>query len=87
MLFAVIARCPYFGGKLASVDDTAAKAVPGVRAIFAVPPISLVPGWQLNIRVAGGVAVVADSTWAAMQGRNALKLPVGQGTGRQRKHR
>src|SRR5262249_12617016 len=39
MLFAVIARCPFFGGKLQSFDPAAAKTVPGVRAVFPVPPL------------------------------------------------
>ena len=81
MLFAVIARCPHFGGKLASVKDAAAKAVPGVRAVFAVPPIDNVPTWNLHIHVAGGVAVVADSTWAALEGRRALDLTWDKGPG------
>ena len=34
MLFGVIARCPFFGGKLQSFDAAAAKTVPGVRASF-----------------------------------------------------
>ncbi len=66
MLFAVIARCPFFGGKLQSFDGTAAKTVPGVRAVFPVPPL------PRHFNTAGGVVVVADSTWAAMQGRKAL---------------
>lgn len=74
MLFAVIARCPHFGGKLQSFDATAAKALPGVRAVFAVPPIRFLPNIKINVNVAGGVAVVADSTWAALQGRKALKI-------------
>ncbi len=68
MLFAVIARCPTFGGKVAKFDDAKAKAVPGVKQIFEIPPVG--PG----AFTAGGVAVVADSTWAAMQGRDALKI-------------
>ncbi len=68
MLFAVIARCPYFGGTLENFDATAAKAVPGVRAVFPVPPL------PRHINTAGGVAVVADSTWTAIQGRKALTL-------------
>jgi len=68
MLFAVIVRCPSFGGKLQSFDASAAKAVPGVRAIFSVPPL------PRHFNTAGGVAVVADSTWAAIQGRKALGL-------------
>lgn len=59
MLFAVIARCPVFGGALASYDDSAAKAIPGVKQIL-----------SFNDRV----AVVAVNTWAAIQGRNALKI-------------
>ena len=68
MLFAVIARCPYFGGTLENFDATAAKAIPGVRAVFPVPPL------PRHINTAGGVAVVADSTWTAIQGRKALTL-------------
>ena len=93
MMFAVIERCPHFGGKLANFDAAAAKAVPGVRAVFAVPPIGFVDvggGYTVNINVAGGVAVVADSTWAAMKGRKALKVSwdkgpaAGESTGRLR---
>jgi isoquinoline 1-oxidoreductase beta subunit len=75
MLFAVIARCPFFGGKLQSFDATAAKAIPGVRAVFPVPPL------PRHFNTAGGVAVVADSTWAAMQGRKALALRWDKGPG------
>jgi isoquinoline 1-oxidoreductase subunit beta len=73
MLYAVIARCPHFGGKMVSFDATAAKAVPGVRQVFAVAPLSR------PLNTAGGVAVVADSTWAAIQGRNALKITSDKG--------
>jgi isoquinoline 1-oxidoreductase subunit beta len=68
MLFAVIARCPHFGGTLRSFDAAAARAVRGVRAVFAIPPL------PRRFNTAGGVAVVADSTWQAMQGRKALTL-------------
>jgi len=81
MLFAVIARCPYFGGKLLSCDDSDAKASPGVKAVFAVPPIGFVPGINRNLNVAGGVAVVATSTWAALEGRRALNLTWDKGPG------
>ena len=63
-LTAVVARPPVFGGRLTSVDDTAARAVKGVRAVLRVP---LDGG-------AEGVAVVADGYWQAAQGRDALKL-------------
>lgn len=68
MLYAVIARCPHFGGKLASFDASAAKSVPGVHAVFPVAPL------PRPLNTAGGVAVVADSTWAAIRGRQALKV-------------
>ena len=83
MLFAVIARCPHFGGKLISCDDSAAKATSGVEAVFAVPPIGFTPGMDVNLNVAGGVAVVANCTWAALQGRNALKIVWDKGPGAQ----
>jgi len=83
MLFAVIARCPYFGGKLVRFDDSDAKAVPGVKAVFSVPPIGFVPAIERNLNVAGGVAVVADSTWAAIQARKALKITWNKGPGAQ----
>ena len=59
MVFAQVARCPIFGGKLARFSADKAKAVPGVRDVFEVP---------------SGVAVVADNTWAAMKGREALEV-------------
>ncbi len=63
-LTAVVARPPMFGARLASVDDSAARAVKGVKAVLRVP---------LD-RGAEGVAVVADGYWQARQGRDALKL-------------
>jgi isoquinoline 1-oxidoreductase beta subunit len=62
MLYAVIARCPYLGGKLASFDPAPALSVSGVKQ--AVP---------VRSGFAGGVAVVATNTWAAMKGRDALQ--------------
>ncbi|HEU4381906.1 MAG TPA: xanthine dehydrogenase family protein molybdopterin-binding subunit [Anaeromyxobacteraceae bacterium] len=58
MRFAVVARPPVLGGKVAGYDAKAALAVPGVRKVVEVP---------------SGVAVVGDSTWAAIQGREALR--------------
>jgi isoquinoline 1-oxidoreductase beta subunit len=70
MLYAVIARPPVFGGKLISVDKTDALKVPGVVQIVELkgspPPTMFNP--------LGGVAVLAKNTWAAMKGREALKL-------------
>ena len=59
LLIAVIAWPPGFGAKLVSFDATAAKKVKGVTDVVQVPE---------------GVAVVATGTWAALQGRRALKV-------------
>jgi len=68
MLFAVVARCPTFGGKPANYDAAKAKAVAGVRDVFEIPALGK------DMFTAGGVVVVADSTWAALQGRDALDI-------------
>ncbi|HEX5411807.1 MAG TPA: xanthine dehydrogenase family protein molybdopterin-binding subunit [Terriglobia bacterium] len=81
MLFAVVARCPHFGGKLISFDATAAKAIPGVQAVFPVPPLGAIPNVIYNANCDGGIAVVADSTWSAIEGRKALKVSWDRGPG------
>jgi isoquinoline 1-oxidoreductase beta subunit len=58
MLFATVSQSPVFGGQVKSFDEAAAKAVKGVEAVVPIP---------------NGVAVVADSTWHAKQGLEALK--------------
>lgn len=58
MLYAAIAHCPQFGGKLHSVDDSAALAVPGVRKVVALE---------------AAVAVVADNWWLAQKTLLGLK--------------
>jgi len=68
LLYAVVERCPVFGGKAAKFDAAKAKAVPGVRDVLAIERIG--PGAFTE----GGVAVVADSSWAAMEGRKALQV-------------
>jgi isoquinoline 1-oxidoreductase subunit beta len=67
MLYAVVDRNPRFIGKVKSFDDSAAKKVKGVKHVFTV---------KRNVfsAMCEGVAVVADTTWAAMQGRKALKV-------------
>lgn len=71
-LVAVAARCPYFEGDVASVDDSEAEKVPGVRKIVRLPRPDPEVGLVSNL--AAGVAVVADDTWAANKGRDALKI-------------
>jgi len=68
MLYAVVARCPVFGGKVASFDAAKAKAVPGVRDVIAFETSGR------GASTTGGIAVLAVNSWAAMQGRNALEV-------------
>jgi len=69
MLHASVEHCPVFGGKVASYDATKAKAIPGVKDV--VPIMSGGPGQP---PVMTGLAVVADNTWIAFQGRKALEV-------------
>jgi isoquinoline 1-oxidoreductase beta subunit len=57
--FATLAHSPVFGGKVAHVDDSQAKGVPGVRQVVALDDL---------------VAVVGDHMWAAKQGLAALDI-------------
>jgi isoquinoline 1-oxidoreductase beta subunit len=71
MWYAVVARCPYFDGRLKSLDDAAARQVRGVRAIVPLAPPA---AGHLSRNLAAGIAVLADNTWAALQGRKALRV-------------
>src|SRR5437764_1894788 len=70
MLYAVVARPPVYGGKVVSFDPAEALKVPVVERVVQIeaspPPAYFNP--------LGGVAVLASNTWAAMQGRKALKI-------------
>jgi isoquinoline 1-oxidoreductase beta subunit len=68
IVYAVIARCPTFGGIAAKFDAAKALAVPGVLQVFEIPP----RGYR--VFSAGGIVVVGKTTWAAMQGRKALEI-------------
>jgi len=70
MLYAVVARPPVYGGKAASYDATETLKVPGVLKVVEIDP-SPAPA-QFN--PVGGIAVVGRNTWAAIQGRKALKV-------------
>src|SRR5262249_36563589 len=65
MQHAVVARCPVFGGKVKTFDSTKAKAVRGVKQV---------------LQISSGVAVVADNTWSAMEGRRALQIEWEEGS-------
>jgi len=70
MVYAVVARPPVFGGKVKHFDAADALKVPGVNKVVEIegsgPPAAFNP--------LGGVAVIARNTWAAVQGRSALKI-------------
>jgi isoquinoline 1-oxidoreductase subunit beta len=59
MLFAALAQSPVLGGKAVKFDDSAARGMPGVRAV---------------VPTSTGIAVVADSSWQALRARDALKI-------------
>lgn len=67
MLYASIEHCPVFKGTIKSFDDTAAKEVPGVRYV-------LESERYVHRNRLFGVAVIADTYYAALQGRKALKI-------------
>lgn len=71
-LVAMAVRCPYFEGDMASVDDADAMKIPGVRQVVRLPKPD--PDVGLVSNLAAGVAVLADDTWAAKKGRDALKI-------------
>jgi len=73
MKYAVIARCPVFGGKVAKFDATKAKAVPGVRDVISIDAVGE------GAFTSGGIVVLANNSWAAIQGRKALNITWDEG--------
>ena len=69
MLVAVIARCPVRGGKVKSFDALKTLVIPGVREVLDFDLPNADPRESIH-----GVAVVAENTWAAIKGREALKV-------------
>jgi isoquinoline 1-oxidoreductase beta subunit len=67
LLRAVVARCPVVGGRAARFDAARAKASPGVCEVVPLP---------------SGIAVVADDTWSALEGRRALEVVWDEGPNR-----
>lgn len=70
MVYASIERPPVFGGKVKTLDDQEALKVAGVQQTVSIDPFKPPAAFQ----PLGGVAVVADNTWAAFQGRKKLKI-------------
>ena len=65
MKYAVLARCPVFGGKVGSFDDKDSRRISGVSYVGKISDAA--------------VAVVADSVWGAMEGRRVLNLTWDEG--------
>jgi isoquinoline 1-oxidoreductase beta subunit len=65
MVFAAVARCPVFGGRVRRFDPAPALAVPGVLSVA---------------EISRGVAVVAQNTWAAFQGKRAVRIEWEEGS-------
>lgn len=69
-LHVVVARCPYYQGKIKSYDDSKALAVNGVLSTLEIEPV--VKGSQKFL--SAGIAVVATSLWAALKARRLLTI-------------
>ncbi|HKT87606.1 MAG TPA: molybdopterin cofactor-binding domain-containing protein [Candidatus Sulfotelmatobacter sp.] len=70
MLYAAVEHPPVLGGKVKSLDDSAALKVRGVKQTIPIPPFTPPHAFQ----PLGGVAVIADNTWSAFKGRTQLKV-------------
>jgi isoquinoline 1-oxidoreductase beta subunit len=70
MVYASIEHPPVLGGKVKSYDDKEALKLAGVRQTVPIDPFQPPPAFQ----PLGGIAVIADNTWAAFQGRKKLKI-------------
>ncbi|MGC1585182.1 MAG: molybdopterin cofactor-binding domain-containing protein [Rhodomicrobium sp.] len=70
MLYAVAVRPPVYGGRVKSYDASEAMKVPGVVKVAEIDPVSP-PSEYMPV---GGVGIIASSTWAAIKGREALKI-------------
>jgi isoquinoline 1-oxidoreductase beta subunit len=71
MRYAVIARAPVLNATVKGFDDAAARKVPGVLDVFSIEGPAM---GEPYVILASGVVVVATSTWAALKGRDALRI-------------
>jgi isoquinoline 1-oxidoreductase subunit beta len=76
MLYAILEKCPVFGGKVVSANVDDVKKLPGVRHAFIVPPPEPRPAGATgpNVNWASGVAIIADAWWYAQNARKQLKV-------------
>lgn len=73
MKYAAVARCPSAFGTVKSYDDSDSKEVYGVEQIIQLDPLKPAAGEQF-FGMFGGVAVVANNTWSAFQGKALLNV-------------
>ncbi len=73
MLYAIAERCPVLDGTLISVDDAAAKRVPGVIKVVSYK------GTGAPMHVRAGVAIIATNIWSAMKARKLLNITWDEG--------
>jgi len=74
MLYAVLEKCPVFGGRVVSANLDVIKKLPGIKHAFVVEPAG-----QGNNSLASGVAIVADSWWLANDARRTLQITWDEG--------
>jgi isoquinoline 1-oxidoreductase beta subunit len=77
MKFAAIARCPVTFGSVKSFTKNKAEKVAGVEDIFELP--RLAPPTGKFFGMLGGVAVIANNTWSAFQGKLELEIEWNKG--------
>jgi isoquinoline 1-oxidoreductase subunit beta len=70
MKYASVERCPVYGGKVKSYDPKDALSVAGVERVVEIPATPMPSGFN----PLGGIAVIANNTWSAQQGRQRLKI-------------
>jgi isoquinoline 1-oxidoreductase beta subunit len=73
MVYAIAERCPVLDGTLVSVDDSAAKKIPGVLKVISYK------GTGAPMHVRAGVAIVATNIWSAMKARKLLNITWDEG--------
>jgi isoquinoline 1-oxidoreductase beta subunit len=84
MLYAVYQKCPVFGGKVASANLDEVKKLPGVRHAFVVDGfVKVAPVLEGEPGLEPGVAIVADTWWAAQSARKKLNVKWDEGSAAQ----
>jgi len=70
MKYASVERCPVYGGRVRTFDPKDALSVAGVERVVEIPATPMPSGFK----PLGGIAVIANNTWSAQQGRQRLKI-------------